>query len=561
MRIALLTYEFPGTRPGGVGSYCLKCSAAFARAGHDVHLFTLTLPDDVRASVPANIHLHEVQDIAERVAAGTLDPRTGAAMLSGGPGIYKLAVGKLLCDAALSLHAQSPIDLLEAAEYEALALPLMLDPHRPFPVITQVHLSFTVNRVANHTPADDADCMIEALESAAILGADSVCAATQSVADNTRTIHRLTRDITILPHTIALHGDPTPAPTDGPVLFVGRLIPRKGVEILAPAANIFLTQHPQAALHILGADSPRPDGSSTQAWMHQHLAPHVRPRMIFKGEVSAKEIQQELRACRFALVPSLVENFANTAADAMAAGRAVIYAAHTGVAEVVADTGISVDPPNPENLAAAMSHLYTNPALARQLGAAAHHRATTQFAETEMTARRITFYQNTIDSFRAAENQHIPHSPHLTTALNTLAGHPAPNAQNSPGHRLANLLDQLQHTLGHSPKTYLFGAGRHTLRLLGERFTWESRGHAIAGIIDDHPRFTHGGTYLNLPVTNRKTFTDTHASADAIILSTDTFEAQWLDLLAPLSARGIFVTGLYNRRLPVRFNAPVISGV
>ena len=36
--------------------------------------------------------------------------------------------------------------------------------------------------------------------------------------------------------------------------------------------------------------------------------------------------------------------------------------------------------------------------------------------------------------------------------------------------------------------------------LLAERHAWESRGHRVVGLIDDHPRFAEGGSYLDLPV-------------------------------------------------------------
>ena len=65
MRIALLTHQFPGVRLGGIGAYTLHAARALAR-GHEPHVFTFTLPEDVRRSLPSGVIVHEVNDLAAR---------------------------------------------------------------------------------------------------------------------------------------------------------------------------------------------------------------------------------------------------------------------------------------------------------------------------------------------------------------------------------------------------------------------------------------------------------------------------------------------------------------
>src|ERR1700677_3167397 len=99
MRIAFLTFEFPDARPGGIGSYVLKCAKALAAIGHEPHIFTLSVPQVVLKRLPAGVHLHEVADVAQRVEAGNPAPALAAAALVGSQPAYKLLVGTLLCDA------------------------------------------------------------------------------------------------------------------------------------------------------------------------------------------------------------------------------------------------------------------------------------------------------------------------------------------------------------------------------------------------------------------------------------------------------------------------------
>src|ERR1035437_3420081 len=110
MRIALLSYEFPGCRPGGIGSYVDKCAQAFAAAGHEPHVFTLSLPADVRRQIPPGVRVHETAELAEAIVAGELPGALGAAILNGGVGLYKLALGWRLCDALREVHGRTPFD-------------------------------------------------------------------------------------------------------------------------------------------------------------------------------------------------------------------------------------------------------------------------------------------------------------------------------------------------------------------------------------------------------------------------------------------------------------------
>jgi hypothetical protein len=67
MRIALLSHQWPGARMGGIGSCVRQTALALAGDGHDVHVFTLTLPADVRMRVPAGITVHEAADLAQAI--------------------------------------------------------------------------------------------------------------------------------------------------------------------------------------------------------------------------------------------------------------------------------------------------------------------------------------------------------------------------------------------------------------------------------------------------------------------------------------------------------------
>src|SRR6478609_3588493 len=122
MRIAMLTHQWPGARMGGIGTAMRETASALAGAGHEVHVFTLALPADVRAGIPVGVTIHEVEDLAARVRTGNVLGALAAVVNAGGEGVYRLALGVLLCEAVREAHRQIPFDVVEAPEVEALGV-------------------------------------------------------------------------------------------------------------------------------------------------------------------------------------------------------------------------------------------------------------------------------------------------------------------------------------------------------------------------------------------------------------------------------------------------------
>lgn len=557
MRIAFLTFEFPDARPGGVGSYVFKCARAIAAAGHEPHVFTINVGSESREMVPAGVFLHEVDDVAARVEKGTLPRVLGAAALRGSGATYKLGIGALLCDALRTEHAARPFDVVEAAECEGLALPLVLRPIPKLPVVVQIHLGYAVNAFGNSVDPAERDELAEALELASIVGADAVCAATASVVEVTKKLCPFDREVTIVPHPVEVRAgpQPTPAPKGGPVLFVGRLQRRKGCDVLAGAADIFLRRNPQATVRVAGGDTRLGRGrGSMLAEMIDRVDPSVRDRFIYLGELSQARLRREIEGCSFGVVPSVVENFANTAVDAMAGGRLVIYGGNTGLDEVVGEAGMRVWPLTAENLAEKMHAAWNDGGLAQEFGRRGLERVGAKFDAAKITRERVEFYQKVISEHRDSGRRQWEalSGKQIRAVLDALVGQMSgalglENGGPTPGSLLLDRLSELSLRLKRPPRVWLFGAGRFTMRLLGERYLWESRGLGIAGIIDEHPRFERNPDYLGLKVRSPHQLISAIKAGegvDAIILSTDTLEEVLLRRAQCFVELGISVVSL-----------------
>lgn len=577
MRIGFLTHQFPGVRSGGIGTYCLQAAAVLADAGHEPHIFTLALPADVRAAVPAGVRVHEVADLATLVAAGSLPGQLAGMVESGGEGIYRLAVAWLLCDAAREFHETAMatggggLEILEAPDYEGLALPLLANPHgggelTGFPVVTQLHLCSAIARVGNlgtvamqpdSSPADD---LIDVLEFAAIALSDGLCAPTRNIADETRRVSGIDRPVTILQHPLRPGPRAAPLPEKGPVLFVGRLEPRKGTDLFPAAFNEFLTRNPEATVRLVGSDTQW-GGGSVRERIIAALHPAIAGRVIFTGEKMPAEVAAEFAACRFSICPSLFESYGYVVAESLQAGRPVVVGDGTGAAEIVADTGILFERGNAAALAGTMEKLWRDPNLCRRLADRAKLRGQELASPEKTIGERIEFYRRICSAWAVSQEASrqrsgLPerferlrprHAAALFQALAALTGALTGiegAAAETSGSRLLALMREIA-SQDHAPaKVLLYGAGRFTARLLAQKHLWEKEGHRVVGLVDDHPRFFGTADYLGLPICSAAALLERARSGESIppiVLSTDTFQEQFWSQTALLRERGIIV--------------------
>ncbi|MGN6368836.1 MAG: glycosyltransferase [Phycisphaerae bacterium] len=559
MRIALLTSQFPGARLGGIGAYSLHAARALAAAGHEPHLFTFTLPEDVRRALPAGIVVHEVEDLAARAHNNTLQGDLLSAIQSGGEATYRLAMGALLCEAFRLAHAAKPFDIVEGPEYEALALPLMMGPPLDLPLVTQLHSGSALARTAMNLPQTSEQMLMEAFEFACIRLADARCAPSHQVIIDTRTVGPVEQaEVIPLPFVIQQSTPFSPPNPAGPILFLGRLEFIKGAHLLPEALNQFLAEHPAATVHLVGPDTATAPGGagSMQHFIRARLSPAILPCVHFLGEQPRERVTAELAACSFVVVPSLFESYSYVCCEALAAGRPVVVSDSIGATEVVGDAGISFPRADANALAAAMHHLARDPALLQQLAERAHQRSRTTLSAETAINKRLAFYnrilhkrrsgqrRTTSDESKALPAQSASSLAETIVRIAATFSAPSTGAPITPGSRLLHLMNALAPNGG--ARIVLYGAGRHTARLLAEKQSWEKHGHQVVGIIDDHPRFHEQPSHLGLPVASIDVFTSKPVEPGvSVVLSTDTFTEQFWEKTAPLRAKGIPVHRLY----------------
>jgi len=173
-------------------------------------------------------------------------------------------------------------------------------------------------------------------------------------------VHHVPNPLGWIDETVPPHEESGPR-----FLFLGRLVPNKGCDVLLEA----MASVPRANLSILG-EGPERAGLEAKS---RDLG--LDERVSFLGWASAQVVARHLRASRALVVPSVwPEPFGLVALEAYREGCAVVASRVGGLADLVRDglTGILVPPGDPASLARALESLVDAPEAADAMGRRGH---------------------------------------------------------------------------------------------------------------------------------------------------------------------------------------------
>jgi glycosyltransferase involved in cell wall biosynthesis len=183
------------------------------------------------------------------------------------------------------------------------------------------------------------------------------------------------------------------------LLYVGQLVPLKGVHVLIDAFAQVCASAPSAHLHLIG----RPDNTDYAAQLEEQVARlGLQDHVTFVGGLEQAQLAQRLVTARGLILPSFSEGMPRVLVEAMVCGTPVIATRVGGIADLVQTgrNGWLIDARDTDALADALRALLTN-ADVDALGANAREDAITLFS----TQRYVDGYQRL---FRWAETHLCP---------------------------------------------------------------------------------------------------------------------------------------------------------
>jgi len=180
------------------------------------------------------------------------------------------------------------------------------------------------------------------------------------------------------------------------VLFVGRIEPLKGIDVLLRAASQVDTPF---RLLVVGGDAKDVDRKGELAQLAQELG--ISRRVTFLDAVAHNELPLYYNAADVCVVPSYYESFGLVALEAMACGVPVVASRVGGLKETVEDgrTGYLVPWRCPEPFAERLELLLSNDSLRRSHGREARASAE-RFRWSAVASRVEDVYHELVSEYR-----------------------------------------------------------------------------------------------------------------------------------------------------------------
>ena len=188
------------------------------------------------------------------------------------------------------------------------------------------------------------------------------------------------------------------------LLYLSRLDPKKGLDVLIPALSKLAARRSDFLLAVAGDGAPGERGrlEATVA------AAGLEDRVVLLGRVDDRAKWSLFEAADVFILPSHHENFGLAAAEALAAGVPCILSRGVAIAADAAVAGAAVDIPlTREALAGAIERLLDDDALRARMGAAGRAMAARQYSWPEV-ARRLEEMYASMSHRQAAAVAEVP---------------------------------------------------------------------------------------------------------------------------------------------------------
>ena len=190
-----------------------------------------------------------------------------------------------------------------------------------------------------------------------------------------------------------------PMPAAARVLFVGRLVPKKGLAHLLRAFPVVQQRHPAAELIIIG------DGPLRESM--EHLAQQLSVNAAFLGVQTPAQVLEHMRTAALLAAPSVVtasgdaEGLPITIMEALACGLPVVASPSGGSAEGVrhGSTGFIVPPADEAALGTAIADILADGELRARMSTAAREFALEAFSLGKQTEALELIYDRVIAEY------------------------------------------------------------------------------------------------------------------------------------------------------------------
>jgi len=177
------------------------------------------------------------------------------------------------------------------------------------------------------------------------------------------------------------------------ILFIGKNIERKGLPYLLNAMSGIIKEFPDTQLTIISSMDKNSEKTVNSIMQKHKLGNHVK----IVSSAMPDEIKEYYWGANVFVMPSIIENLAQTILEAMATGTPVIATKALANDEALSSSeGIIIKPKSADSIKEAIIKLFKNPKLAEKLGNNGSKKIKAQFSKAVMIDKTIKAYEELI---------------------------------------------------------------------------------------------------------------------------------------------------------------------
>ncbi|HEY9683891.1 MAG TPA: glycosyltransferase family 4 protein [Oculatellaceae cyanobacterium] len=387
-RLLMLSWEYPPRVIGGLARVVAALSNHIADQdnGWEVHVVTADHPGTLEHSMDGKVHVHRVKTQTDT----TPDFLTW---------VNKLNFG--LLQYAIKLHQEQPFDIIHAHDWMVTDAAWVMKSGFGVPFVATMHATEAGRMHGIHT---DMQHYIHQLEWRLTYEAWKVIVNSKSMFGELQRLFSMPADKLVIvpngtdPDHFDFPFDPNTirgnfaAPHEQIILYVGRIVNEKGVQVMLDAAPFVLSECPGAKFLIVGTGYYLEDMRAKA--QNMGIASHVR----FLGYVSDDDLKKLYKIANAVCIPSLYEPFGIVALEGMAAGVPVVTSDAGGLTDFVEHgvNGMTTYAGNAGSLAWGLLEVLRNTDLAERLKSDAYEKVRNIYNWRVIAKRTLDIYEEVL---------------------------------------------------------------------------------------------------------------------------------------------------------------------
>lgn len=382
----MLTWEYPPRIVGGISRHCEGLAREIAKSGHNVHIVTLEFPGAPPYEEVDGVKIHRVP------------------IELGHPNfiIWTLLFNHFMEKKIADISKNEKIDIIHAHDWLVAPASISSKHYLRVPLVSTIH-STEVGRAQGLYNPDS--FLIDGFEWWLTYESKRVIVTSYAMKSELEGHFRLPSEkIDVIPNGIdisryEINVDRNNVkrrfgidPSERIILFIGRLVPQKGVEYLIMAAPKIFGQHPEARIVIVG------DG-----WVKDNLWNLARStgyphKITFLGFLSDQDVIELTMSSDVLVIPSIYEPFGIVALEGMAAGVPVVASNVGGLAEIIEHdrTGFLAYRENPDSIAWGVNKILSDFGYAQWLVQNAKKKVREVYSWKAVASRTIEVYEKAL---------------------------------------------------------------------------------------------------------------------------------------------------------------------